>query len=525
MCSNVPILQGNEKRRILNCRFVSISVFILIFLLSSALYSSAQEIPLKKPTQDDYIYDFRNKEIFLDIECHSGTPPVLEFVLKDWKQLVEMVYFDFQNDGVIDLEIEPLRGEKDKEKVVFRGAPYRKAGVYNTAVYLKTEYGTFLREYVIGFTDFVWGKDNFSFANDGKFENSIDFVSDTTMDWAQHRFGEFTQEQGAVLLYVMYSIYKGSIGRCYGFSGGEVYYKNNPGRLKYPYINTFGMVESDKRIIKEMDYAQNDIVFSNFISGKIDLSAEQNNESLREELYKLKSSINNGETIILGYLSKKMHHSMAAYGYFENLFRDSVTLLVANNWERDQKDNSFSEDAENIVIQFTGGSNIIKWYDLSKKKYRYPKMVFSIERKLNYDFSREDFLNLVGASAEEIIKDDRMIIMVEKTEHAYLVDSEGNETGYKKPRTFKKLDEVVFRKIDYNYIFEFPKGNDYTLILKKRRYNKEKKMHKSTNLFFIIPEQGKIKTLVFNNLKIYDDTETHFQIKKDEITQLDTEEN
>ena len=53
-------------------------------------------------------------------------------------------------------------------------------------------------------------------------------------------------------------------------------------------------------------------------------------------------------------------------------------------------------------------------------------MIFSIKRKLSYDLSREDFLNLVGASEDEIIKDNRMIIMVEKTEQAYLVDGSGN---------------------------------------------------------------------------------------------------
>ena len=77
------------------------------------------------------------------------------------------------------------------------------------------------------------------------------------------------------------------------------------------------MDEGDLRIIKEMDYVQNDIVFSNFISGKIDLDCEQDNRGLRGEMNKLKSSINKGDTIILGYLSKKTHHSMAAYGYFE----------------------------------------------------------------------------------------------------------------------------------------------------------------------------------------------------------------
>jgi uncharacterized protein YrzB (UPF0473 family) len=211
---------------------------------------------------------------------------------------------------------------------------------------------------------------------------------------------------------------------------------------------------------------------------------------------------------------------MAAYGYFENLYRDNITLLVANNWERDQNDNGFSEDAENLVVQFTGNSKIIKWYDLTKKKYRYPKMVFSVEREDNYDLAPDDFLRLIGDAEDEMIQNDRMIIMVEKTEQAFLVDSDGNETGYKKPKTFKKLDEVIFRKIDYNYIFEIPKGSDYTLVLKKRRYNKEKKTHKNANLFLIIPDQGKIKTLSFYNLTIYDDKETRFHIIGDRINQI-----
>ena len=101
------------------------------------------------------------------------------------------------------------------------------------------------------------------------------------------------------------------------------------------------------------------------------------------------------------------------------------------------------------------------------------------------------------------------------------MDNDGNETGYKKPKTFKKLDEVIFRKIDYNYIFEIPKGNEYTLVLKKRRYNKEKKMHKTANLFFIIPGQGELKTLAFDNLTIHDDKETRFQIIEDRINRLD----
>ena len=52
----------------------------------------------------DALYDFKNKMLQLDIECHSGTPLVLEFVLTKGKDIgIKRVDFDFESDGVIDL--------------------------------------------------------------------------------------------------------------------------------------------------------------------------------------------------------------------------------------------------------------------------------------------------------------------------------------------------------------------------------------------------------------------------------------
>ncbi len=490
--------------------------FCLLFLSTLPVLYGENTISLI-PRRYDNLYDVRNKNVLLEIECHSGTPPVLEFVLKDSMGIVEKLFFDFENDGEIDIEIDEMTGETNVDKIVFRGTPYRKKGTYTLAVYLKTEYGTFLREYAVSFTDFVWGRDNFNFANDGKFENAIDFVSKIVIDWAEDRFGQLAEDQKVLLLYVMYSIYKGSIGRCYGFSGGEVYYFRHPDRILYPYLNTYTMDEKDERIIKEMDYVQNDIVFSNFVSGRITLSGKQDNEHLITELNKIKDSVRTGNQIILGYLSKKMHHSMVVYGYFENLYRNSTTLLVANNWERKQNGNSFSDDAENLVINFKEQSHTIQWYDITKKKYRYPEMIFSIEREENYSLDRGDFVDLIRNTGDTILRNGRIIIMVEKTEEAYVVDADGKRKGYKKPRRLNEIDEVLFKKIDYNYVFEIPKEGEYTLILKRRRYNKNKKMYEKVNLFGILPAQSGIETVVYKGLAIDEKEEKVFQINKDGI--------
>lgn len=70
------------------------------------------------------------------------------------------------------------------------------------------------------------------------------------VDWAEDRFGDLTPDQEVLLLYVMYNIYKGSMGRCYGFSGGESYYLQHPERISYPYVNTYSIDEWDQMRIR-----------------------------------------------------------------------------------------------------------------------------------------------------------------------------------------------------------------------------------------------------------------------------------
>ncbi|UCB45011.1 MAG: hypothetical protein JSV25_12440 [Spirochaetota bacterium] len=456
----------------------------------------------------DSLYDFKNKMLQLDIECHSGTPLILEFVITKGKDIgIKRIDFDFESDGVIDLTLEKIHGE-----VIFRGVPYSKKGTYKASLYFETVYGTFMREYIISYTDFIWGRDNFSFANDGKFENIIEFVSDTVVEWAEDRFGALNQEQKIMVLYLMYGIYKGSIGRCYGFSSGESYYLSKPERLPAPYATTYEIDEMDRRIIQGMDWRQNDIVFSTVISGAIDLYGEQDSSSLREVLERIKSTIASGNSIIIPYISQKMHHSMAAYGHFENLFRDSVTLLVANNWEREQNSNVYSEDAENIVIQFSRNSHRITWYDLTKRRHRYPEKIFALTYDENYRLAPDDFLYLIEKTKRDIVENDRFILIIEQVEHAYMVNDEGKKKGYSKPKRLNEFEEVSYRKIDYNYIFEIPKEGNYSLVLKKKRFNKERKVYYRVNIFGLFPRDGKLESFVMRDVDLQGEVEKVFTV-------------
>lgn len=494
-------------KRILSALFCFSAV--MCFLLQKPLFADDPVQGPYTPPGDPHKLD---SSLFLDIECHSGTPPVLEFVLTDSAHVVQKVYFDFDGDGIVDLASRGLRDEENEKGVVFRGVPYRKKGSYSPVVWLSTPWETFRREYTVCFTDFVWGRDNFCFANDGKFENAIEFVSKTVIDWAEERFGELTQDQEVLLLHTMYSIYKGSIGRCYGFTGGEVFYIEHPGRVPSPYFNIYDMDEFDLAIIKEMDFVQNDIVFANFISGKVDLNTRQSRDDLVRELEKIKRSIECGKPIILGYLSRKMHHSMVVYEYFENLFRNNLTLVTANNWEREQNTNSFSEDAENIVVKLQDETADVRWFDLTKKKYRYPESLFAIAREQEYMLDPSAFFSMIEEKQERIKEENIILLMVEMTEVAYVVDEEGNKRGYKKPRYYNEMKEIDFKKVDYNFIFEIPSGEQYTLVIKKARYNKEKKQKKDVNVFGIFPTEDGVESVVYSGVRVFDDKETNFSI-------------
>ena len=474
------IITLNNNRIIVNKFLIVFWTLLLILTAHGAI--QAQEYP------DDFLIALDPEEsIVLDLECHSGTPLILEYVLTDTKKAVEKLYFDFDDDGAVDFALDSPAQTGEGGTVVFRGVPYPRPGRYSSTIYLKTRSATYARNYIVSFTDYIWGRDNFNFANDGKFEDTIDFVSKTLIEWAEERFGSLTRDQKVVLLYLMYSIYKGSIGRCYGFTGGEIFYKENPQELPPGCSDTYDIFEGDERIIREMDFVQNDIVFSNYLLRDVDLTRKQESEALLAELGKVKRSIDSGRPIILGYVSPKMHHSMVAYGYIENLFNGNATLVVANNWEREQKSNTFSEDAENLVFTKSDEGLKVTWYDLTKKEVRSPEMIFAIKREDRYSLDRQGFFALLARTEEKIRKKGKIILMVEETEVAYVIDRDGKKRGYKRPRSFNETEEIDFKKIDYNYVFELPAGGEYRLLLKNPRYNEEQKRYKDVNLYGIFP--------------------------------------
>jgi hypothetical protein len=453
----------------------------------------------------------------LDIECHSGTPPVLELVLRDPGRTAKTVGLDFESDGVVDLEL-----RNGGEEVIFRGVPYRDEGTYTLSAYMDTDGGKLKREYLVSFVDFRWGRDNFAFANDGKFENAAEFVSKTVVDWVEDRFGDAARGEELLLRYLMYSLYKGSIGRCYGFTGLQMLYLEKPELLPAPYRSIYDVDESDERVVKLMDWLQNDMVFANFVSGPGRLAApfdagprgegnvpgaEEVSETgsaaeLETELDAMRCSILRGKPIIFGYVGNELHHAMVVYGFFRDLRGGRTTLLAANNWVREQRDNVYSEDAENIVIDPRDEFQPVTWYDLTKQKYRHVGRFFALGVRDFYELDGKAFAALLAGAKKRIVENGRIILMVENTGEAYVVDRAGRVSGFVGKEIVRESETTLFKKIDYNYVFEVPAGETSTLVLNKRVFNKERGAYKEVNLYGIVPNPGGYEPVVFTGLRV-----------------------
>jgi hypothetical protein len=452
-------------------------------------------------------------QVALDIECHSGTPPVLELLLKDPERAAKAVGFDFESDGVVDLKL-----SNAGEEVIFRGVPYREEGTYTLSAYMYTDRGTLKREYLVSFVGFRWGRDNFAFANDGKFENTVEFVSKTVVDWVEDRFGDAARGDELLLRYLMYTLYKGSIGRCYGFTGLQMLYLENPDLVPAPYRSIYDIDEGDERIVRHMDWLQNDMVFANFVSGPRRLTAlfdagprgeahvsdpEEGSEAeLEAELGEIRGSILRGKPIIFGYVGNELHHAMVVYGFFSDLYGGKTTLLAANNWVREQRDNVYSEDAENIVIELRDEFQPITWFDPTKQRYRHIGRFFALGVRDSYELDGRVFAALLAGAKKKIVENRRIILMVENTEEAYVVDREGMISGFVEKAVVRDSETVLFKKIDYNYVFEVPADTTSTLILNKRIFNKEKSAYKDVNLYGIVPNPGGYEPVVFTGLRV-----------------------
>ena len=70
---------------------------------------------------------------------------------------------------------------------------------------------------------------------------------------------------------------------------------------------------------------------------------------------------------------------------------------------------------------------------------------------------------------------------------------------------------------NYNFIFEYSAGEEYRLVLKKRRYNKERDEYKKVNLFALVPRGDSLQTMVMKDVPVQDETDLVFLVSRDGV--------
>jgi len=419
----------------------------------------------------------------VDVRCYTGNPALLEFYLTDKEGVIKEVELATEG-GRFLWEIPDLEDRGDKG-VELRIQPFLKPGSYDFILHLKgKEDFTESRSFRLVFTDFVWGRDNFSFANDGEYEKLLGSYSAVLFSWLMERFGEIPDWQRFILVHYMYSLFSGSTGNCYAFSGSMKRYHDKPELLPWYYRSIYGVYERSTAFQKEMHHLQMDMVFDHFVIGGYSPSSPEGSEETprgtpgrtatqsglqgREEtlgeLEGIKKSLEKGRPVVMGLMAPDLHHSLLVYGYLENHNAGTLDLLAANNWNREQNNNLFSKDADNLRFHLSPDREgpLMEWSNRWAKRRHFPERIFVVGVRDNYSHSLEALEGFLEEGYREVFQGRKAILVVEKSKEAWL-ELEDKKTGFFENRTVQELEGIVYYNADGNHLFEISSAGEYLL--------------------------------------------------------------
>lgn len=363
-------------------------------------------------------------------------------------------------------------------------APFSSAGVHRLTVTLRTDTGEERRSYRVAFVDHVWGRDNFRFANDGQFRGEVDSYSDLLYPWLEDRFGDVSHDDRVILLHYAYDLLREQMGLCYAFAGSIVRYMRYPEELPRFNDSVFAIRESNRMVREEMYLLQNDLVFDRFVAGTVD-SEPQDHRQVGRELAILRTAIDRGDPVVVGVLAPSRHHAMVGYGYVEELRSGTVTIILANNWDRDVQDNLSNDSVEAIIAHprpvGTEREMPLRWPDARHAPYREPTHIVAIDPEREYVHRRETLDSLVDRRRQEILTAGRRLLILEGVRSARLRDV---------PDSGDEADPTLIR-INNNVVVDFPPAVRYELQVTARE--DEEGLFQEAVLYEVEPYTGRLR--------------------------------
>lgn len=411
-----------------------------------------------------------------DLRSYSGTPLLLQLSLPANAEAERLIVESAESRHVFHLA-SPTKPPSEGERRVVPFSPFRRPGVHALSIGVETGAGgandvdpAVQADFTVGFVDYVWGRDNFRFANDAEYRKSMDPYSVMLFEWLEERFGgegEVGERERALIVHEMYTLFGKNAGRCYAFAGSQLRYYRRPDLLPRYYDSVYEVSERNRILRREMTFLQMDLVFHHFVEGRQLRRPErpQTRVELIELSERVQREIDGGSPVVIGLLSQELHHSVMVYGYIANPQRKTIDLIAANNWKRDQNVNIYSPDVENLRLHLGAEheGRRIEWRNAKKRRTREPDRLFIAEVRREYRHNRAALDSLVETRLNDLQERQVALLVVEQADSAFLTDRDGSTSGYDKPRTTRGIDGVEFRRVQTSYQFTVPADGSYRL--------------------------------------------------------------
>ncbi len=414
----------------------------------------------------------------IEIKSRSGTPLTLEFVISDPEKALRTVSIT-----TADTTAEFSAG--GREELDLKLTPFRGPGVHALTLAIDTENGSCERELEVGFSEFIWGRDNFRFSNRRSPHGSVRPYSAVLFPWTEERFGALQREEQTLLLEFAYRLFGGRIGRCYAFSGSQVRYMRNPDDLPRHYDTIYAVREGAADVQEEMNMLQNDIMFDQFIAKGYGLQGEQSLEALRSEVDALIEEIAAGRPATFGYVAPERHHSLLAYGYIADTEEERITFITANNWGDEHDENAFSEAAERIAVNLREDydDDRVRWVDPPVRAYRHAEHLFKVEVREEFEHDSEKLFGMINERRAQLQEGERVLVVVEQAGDAVLIDEEETKSGRVGRRRHTDLEMVEYTRLEDVHLFEFPA--EYELVLRVTTLDDDRDETSGTNVYVL----------------------------------------
>lgn len=410
------------------------------------------------------------ESVVADLSALGGSPLLLNVALDDpdgkvTSVVVETAGSRFERSVPADDRVGEHLDDPDTDsstRLSFTVDPFPKAGVHNLLLELHSElngiHAVDRRGYRVAFVDYRWGRDNFSFANDSRYRRNVDSYSQLLFPWVEERFGTFAREDLAILLLQSYEILRGQLGLCYAFAGGAVRYYRYPELLPRFSETIYEVRETNRIVREEMSRLQNDIVFQRFVKKGVSTDPQDYRQAAGE-VQMIRAAIDRGEPAVVGILAPERHHAMVAYGYVEALETGIVTIIAANNWDREERDNYSNRSVENIHVHTRRAEEVgdeeppIRWPEARHAPYRSPTHLVAVDLQREYEHDRALLEQFIEQRRDALITAGRNTVILEGVRSVRLTDV---------PDPGEEAQPSITR-VNNNMIVDLPRTGDHEL--------------------------------------------------------------